>query len=175
MSPQKKASPKEKTTSLENPEEIKKSMQWQLMADKGSQNKKAFQLQKIADVSSNSKAIQGMRTSLPLGHTGGLPVLQPKQVGDFEVTFTRGYASWKQGTKNWHINWALGEDNVYHVTDESVNPKVHYFFTLNAGKISDAVAPKGMKGRKGTSKKFSALPSDVNTFITNHIGDLQTE
>jgi hypothetical protein len=92
-------------------------------------------------------------------------VIQALMVGGIDVTYTPGYASWTQDSKGWHINWTLGEKDVYHVTDESVNPKKHYYFTYDGGVFEDAVAPKGMKGRKGSSAKFSKLPSAVKTYI----------
>ncbi|EDX83149.1 hypothetical protein S7335_327 [Synechococcus sp. PCC 7335] len=94
-----------------------------------------------------------------------------KDVDGTTVDLTRGYTSWERDGK-WHINWALGEGDVYHVTSEDYNPKKHYFFTWRAGVIEDAVAPKDMKGRKGTSNKFSALPSAVQSFIRNNISEL---
>lgn len=96
---------------------------------------------------------------------------EERDVDGVIVDISPGYASWEMNGK-WHINWKLGEGNVYHVTDEDKNPKIHYFFTLDAGDISDAVAPKRMKGKKGTSKKFSALPQDVQKFIVKNISDL---
>jgi hypothetical protein len=96
-----------------------------------------------------------------------------KVVAGTEVTFTPGYAQWDQDGDSWHINWRLGEADVYHVTKES-EKKIHYFFTIEAGDVSDATAPKSMKGRKGTSKKFSALPRSVQDFITANVSDLMT-
>ncbi len=117
----------------------------------------------------------GLTHNLKSGLKNQWDVIQPKMVGAYDVTFTPGYASWEQDDVSWHINWSLGEEGVYHVTDESTNPKTHYFFTLSAGVIKDAVAPKGMKGRKGTSKKFSALPRAVKDYISANIGNLQSE
>lgn len=83
-----------------------------------------------------------------------------------------GYPTWDMpaGTK-WHINWNGGGVTkkgkaLHHVTKESGNPKQHYFFTLEAGVISDAVS--GQKGKK----KFSNLPSEVQNFVSTNINDL---
>ncbi len=94
-----------------------------------------------------------------------------KIVGGFTVSFSPGYAQWTQGGQTYHINWRLGEGSIYHVTLEA-RQKIHYFFKLNAGQITDAVAPKGMKGQSGTSKKFSALPPVVQTYIEQNVGQL---
>jgi len=115
-------------------------------------------------------ALQKKKTNQPQNFGG---VVQAQEIGGKEVDISNGYTSWQQDDTKWHINWRLGEKDVYHVTNESVNPKVHYFFTLDAGLINDATAPKGMKGRKGTSKKFSALPDNVKSFIEANIQELQ--
>jgi hypothetical protein len=94
-----------------------------------------------------------------------------KLVGGFMVSFSPGYAQWTQAGQTYHINWQLGEGSIYHVTLEE-RLKVHYFFKLDAGRISDAVAPKGMKGQAGTSKKFSALPAAVQKYVTENITNL---
>jgi len=96
-------------------------------------------------------------------------------VGGIGVTFTPGYASWTQDGGNWHINWKLGQsvrgEEVYHVTQEG-SPKNHYFFTLSAGEISDATAPKGFAGKGKTKHKFSALPTAVEQYVRTNISNL---
>ena len=111
------------------------------------------------------------RAALPGGHG----VVQAVPIGGIEVTFSPGYTSWVQDDNRWHINWRLGESNVYHVTDEDTNPKTHYFFVLSSSEISDAVAPKDMKGKKGSSKKFSALPGSVAAFVRTNIDALMPQ
>lgn len=99
--------------------------------------------------------------------------MEEKVVGGITVMFTRGYSQWDLSGSTWHINWALGESKkgreIYHVTWEGI-PKKHYFFSLNAGIIRDETSSN--KSRKGTSYKFSALPSIVENYIRQNIGEL---
>ena len=82
------------------------------------------------------------------------------------------YGTWDMGDGTWHINTRLGGTKkgkqVYHITREDVNPKAHYFFTLEAGEIKDSSPGSKQKG----SKKFSALPQDVQAFVRAKIRDL---
>lgn len=95
-------------------------------------------------------------------------------IGGTDVTLSGGYATWDHGATRYHLNWRLGENDVYHVTDEWAKPKVHYYFRHNNGQFTDAVAPKNMKGMGGSSAKFSALPAAVKNYITTNYDTLLT-
>lgn len=83
-----------------------------------------------------------------------------------------GYPTWEMDKGKWHLNFRLGGTRkgkeVYHVTREDCNPKEHYFFTLDAGEISDSSPEKQQKG----AKKFSALPQEVRDFVSTNINKL---
>lgn len=99
--------------------------------------------------------------------------METKIVDGVEVMFTPGYSQWDMAGDTWHINWQLGEKKkgkeVFHVTKEA-RPKLHYFFTLDAGVIDDATSPT--KAKKGTAFKFSALPGEVQSFVRDNIDAL---
>jgi hypothetical protein len=93
-----------------------------------------------------------------------------RDVGGTSVDFNNGYPSWKQDGKGYHVNLKLGGSKkgkeMYHVTDESVNPKLHYNFYYENGDITDAVS-----GHKN-GKKFSQLPAPVQKYVRDNIGSL---
>lgn len=83
-----------------------------------------------------------------------------------------GYPTWSMAEGRWHLNFRLGGikkgKQVYHVTREDCNPREHYFFTLDADKISDSLPEEQQKG----AKKFSALRKEVRDFVSTNINDL---